>query len=204
MKIYFVRHGQTANNRKNMLQGRAADPELNETGIRQAEEAGEWFAENGISFDAVYSSPLRRAVRTAEIIAERAARGTPVRIRIDERLIEMDYGPYEGADLTHMPEELRTFFADLIHNPAPEGMETLQEVTARAASFLAELREESKKENVLIAAHAVSMKGALEYLTPGSGGSYWPKFLANCAVYETELRPDGTFSVPVEVFAPRG
>ena len=51
------------------LQGRSNLP-LNDTGIRQAEEAGRKFREHGIVFDRIYSSPLIRAVQTAEIIAE--------------------------------------------------------------------------------------------------------------------------------------
>jgi hypothetical protein len=42
------------------------------------------------------------------------------------------------------------------------------------------------------------MKGILEYLTPGSRGGYWSKFIGNCAVYQCVWR-DGAFSVPVEV-----
>ena len=64
--IYIIRHGQTELNTRNVLQGRSDHP-LNETGLRQAKEAAERL--KGVSFAAVYSSPLIRAIRTAEIIA---------------------------------------------------------------------------------------------------------------------------------------
>ena len=90
--IYIVRHGQTEKNKANVLQGRSDVP-LNEAGRQQAEEVRDRFREAGISFDLVYTSPLIRAVQTAEIIVG------DVRQIVDERLIEMDYGPYEGMYL---------------------------------------------------------------------------------------------------------
>ena len=117
--IYIIRHGQTEKNKANLLQGRSEHP-LNETGIRQAQEAGEWFAEHGIIFDAVYSSPLERAKDTGRIAAGKGSNFWP---HIDERRIEMEYGPYEGVDLRTPPPEIIEFFSDFVHNPAPEGME---------------------------------------------------------------------------------
>lgn len=108
--IYILRHGETALNSLNVLQGRSDHP-LNETGIRQAEAAARLLRERGVTFDLVFSSPLVRALETARIVAPEAA---PV---IDGRLIEMDYGPYEGAGLASLPPEVLTFFRDFIHNP---------------------------------------------------------------------------------------
>ena len=66
--IYIIRHGQTANNKAKLLQGRSDIP-LNKDGIRQAEAAAKWFRDQQIRIDRVYSSPLIRAVETAKIIA---------------------------------------------------------------------------------------------------------------------------------------
>ena len=82
--IYVIRHGQTELNSRGVLQGRSDRP-LNETGIAQARAAAERLRD--IRFDRVYTSPLVRAVQTAQILAPDI---TPV---IDARLIEMDYGP---------------------------------------------------------------------------------------------------------------
>ena len=185
--IYIIRHGQTELNSRGVLQGRS-DHALNETGIAQAREAAEKL--RGISFSAVWSSPLVRALQTAQIIAPGL---TP---NVDDRLIEMDYGPYEGADLNHLPQEVITFFQDFVHNPAPLGMEPLEAVVCRAGAFMEEhCRSE---ENILISTHAIAMKGILEYLTPGSNGAYWSRHLANCALYRTELTETG-YSVPVQI-----
>lgn len=83
--IYIIRHGQTEKNKANLLQGRSEHP-LNETGIRQAQEAGEWFAKQGIIFDAVYSSPLKRAIDTGKIAAGKESDFRP---DIDERLSQL-------------------------------------------------------------------------------------------------------------------
>ena len=62
--IYLVRHGQTLQNQAGLLQGRSDFP-LNEMGREQARRVGAFFREQGVRFDAVYTSPLRRAVQTA-------------------------------------------------------------------------------------------------------------------------------------------
>ncbi len=84
--IYIVRHGQTEQNLKKKLQGRSDFP-LTELGREQASAVGDAFRDAGIVFDKVYSSPLGRAVETAELIAGDAP------IEVEEALIEMDYGP---------------------------------------------------------------------------------------------------------------
>ena len=188
--IYIIRHGQTEKNRANVLQGRSDIP-LNDSGRQQAEEVKDRFIKAGIHFDLVYTSPLIRAVQTAEIIAE----GIP-QLK-DDRLIEMDYGPYEGMDLADPAPEVLEFFRDFVHNPAPNGMEPLQAIVVRLGSFLEEIREEAAEKNILISTHAIAMKGALEYLTPDSSGSYWSKFIGNCAVYISEITTEGSWGIPV-------
>lgn len=182
--IYLIRHGQTELNSRHALQGRSDLP-LNEKGVEEAKGAAEMLA--SVHFDRVYSSPLVRAVQTAKIIVP----GVPA--QIDERLIEMDYGPYEGMDLKDPAPEVLRFFRDFVHIPAPDGMEQLDRIVARTGEFLEECCRTD--ENILISTHAIAMKGFLEYLTPDSGGSYWSKHIGNCEVYITEFK-EGAFAVP--------
>ena len=186
--IYVIRHGQTDLNQSGLLQGRSNYP-LNEEGILQAEKAAAWFLENGITFDYVFAGPLIRAFETGKIVSGRK----PV---TDERLTEMDYGPYEGADLKSPPPEILAFFRDFVNVPAPEGMEQLPAIVKRLGEFLREIVREAETKNILISTHAIAMKGALEYLTPESKGSYWAKNIGNCDIYASEVK-DGKFSVPV-------
>jgi broad specificity phosphatase PhoE len=189
--IYVIRHGQTALNSAHAWQGRSDAP-LNATGEEQAREAGRRLAKRGIAFSHVFSSPLVRAVQTAELIAP------SVPVRIDKRLIEMDYGPYEGIDLKTPPTEIIKFFSDFVNNPAPEGMEQLTDVVQRTGEFVEEVK--GLGGNVLISTHTIAMKGILEYLTPTSRGSYWSKHLGNCEVY-TVANGRGRLDVPRPLFA---
>ena len=77
MRLYLVRHGQTDMNKRNMFYG-WTDADINETGIQQAEMLRQYFRQ--IPIDAIYSSDLRRAAHTAEIIAD----GKDMKVRIIE------------------------------------------------------------------------------------------------------------------------
>ncbi len=184
--ICIIRHGQTDLNRKHRLLGRTDCP-LNAAGTAEAQEAAQELRRRGVVFDAVYSSPLLRAVQTAEIVAPN------VPLLTDGRLLEMDYGPYEGMNLLLPSPKVLPFFRDFVHTPAPEGMESLESVQARTAEFFNTLW--GRTDTILICTHAVAMKAILENLTPGSNGGYWSKPLGNCAVYVTDWTREG-FSVP--------
>ena len=187
--IYIVRHGETAKNKAQVLQGRSNAP-LNDAGRLQAAKVRDFFANAGIRFAKVYSSPLTRAVQTGEIIAEN------VPVVTDDRLIEMDYGPYEGMDLNAPTPDVVAFLGDFIHNPAPRGMESLEDVVARTGAFMEEIK--AYRGNVLVSTHAIAMKGILEYLTPDSNGGYWSKYIGNCAVYTVTCGEDG-YTAPIEL-----
>ena len=182
--IYLIRHGKTNNNIANILQGRSDMP-LNVQGIKEAEDAAKRL--DGVHFSKVFSSPLIRAIDTAGIIVPDLE---PV---IDQRLIEMDYGPYEGVGLSDLPKELAVFFADVVNNPAPSGMESLDSVVNRLGEFLEEIK--SLPGNILVSTHAIALKGALEYLTPDSNGSYWGKYIGNCDIYVANNH-DGIIDIP--------
>src|SRR5919197_1548649 len=88
--LVLARHGETDWNREHRLQG-WADPPLNELGREQALELAD--ALDGERFDAIYSSDLRRAVETAEIVASALAAGAVVQ---DAALREVDLGSWSG------------------------------------------------------------------------------------------------------------
>ncbi|MBQ1910679.1 MAG: histidine phosphatase family protein, partial [Erysipelotrichaceae bacterium] len=124
-------------------------------GIIEARQAAEKF--KGISFSYVFSSPLQRALQTAKIIVPDLE---PIK---DDRLIEMDYGPYEGSDLRKPDPELLRFFSDFVNEKAPEGMEELSHIVERTGEFLKEIQ--NLNGNILVSTHAIAMKGLLENLT---------------------------------------
>lgn len=165
MKIYIVRHGETDWNVQNRLQGQT-DILLNEKGIREAERTAEKLKD--IPFEAVYASPLRRAVQTAQIL--KGERNIP--LQTDQRLIEMSFGVYEG--LSSINEDYlipdKDFFYKFQKRPSlyipPEGGETFEEVCARTTGFLRELaaKEEYRDSSILVVAHGASIRGLLSSL----------------------------------------
>ena len=190
--IYLVRHGQTAMNIARRLQGRRDEP-LNDAGREQARAAAVRFRARGVRFDRAFSSPLCRAFETARLLV-----GDELPIETDERLMEIDCGPWEGADLRSPSPVLGDFFRDPAHAPAPEGMEPLSRVVGRLGDFLADLKTRiSPEETVLITTHAIALKGALENLAPRPGGWWnWP--VHNCGGFVFSLRGGG-YTLPTEI-----
>ena len=94
MKIWLTRHGQTRLNKAHLMQGRTDEP-LNETGIAQAKAMRQILIneDSSLVFDAVYASPLDRAIETGAIIGGVSRED----VLIDERLIETDFGRYEKS-----------------------------------------------------------------------------------------------------------
>lgn len=93
IRLILVRHGETQWNRERRVQGGGSDTELNETGKVQAQRLGE--ALSNVKVDAIYSSPLKRALDTARIIA--SYHKLPVEVEPDFR--EIEAGELEGLSL---------------------------------------------------------------------------------------------------------
>src|SRR5207244_9456693 len=128
--ITFVRHGETAHNAGGRLQGRA-DVELSARGLEQVARLATRLATYEIA--GVYSSPLRRARQTAMAIAAVAG----CEVEVDDRLIELDYGDWDGRPLGEIgPDAWAAWRAD--PSFAPPGGESLQVVTARIDAFCRE------------------------------------------------------------------
>lgn len=147
--IYFVRHGATDwNENKNNLgikdprcQGRV-DLELNEKGIQQAEQTAQQLS--NVKFDRVICSPLKRARQTLDIIYK-----GNIPIEIDERVIERDFGGFEG--LTRTEFDFNGFW-NINSNQEFESTESIKDVEERVFSLLNELKEKPN-QNVLIVSH---------------------------------------------------
>jgi len=133
-RITLVRHGQTARSVLSIYSGRL-DIALTDAGREQARRTAERLADAGI--DAVITSPLTRARDTARAIAD--ATGAP--LRVDERLTEVDYGPFEGMDRDGAQAALGDVYGDYRADPfgAPvPGMEPLTDALQRARAATAD------------------------------------------------------------------
>ncbi len=174
MKIWLTRHGQTRLNLQKRMQGLTDEP-LNATGIRQAEEKRALIGDE--HFDAVFASPLSRAITTGAIIGgvEKSA------VRIDKRLIEADFGRYEQRKYFLMGPWMTLYWALPEIIPAPPGVESIASLVARSRSFLAEL-EKAGYDNVLIACHGGIMRALSGYLEDKPNGITWRPKPHNCEI----------------------
>ena len=176
MKLLLTRHGETDWNRENRVLGRTDAP-LNETGRAQAEELVE--ALHGVSLQAVYSSPLKRA----SVIGEMAARDHGLACQVDGRLIEMDFGRLEGCrrdDEAYLAEK-RKYFSRY------PGGESYFDVAARVYSFLNGLKEVHETETVLVVAHNGICRVIASYFADLSEEAFLSFSMKNCEVREYHL-----------------
>lgn len=153
LQVYLLRHGQTSwNAAGNKYCGRTDIP-LTSTGLAQANRARELLAE--IELEKVYASPLERARHTAEI----AANGKPV--TTDPRLIEVDFGGWEGKTRTEFIAENPGLWDRWNHDPSnvPAGGtgETALEVVRRVDDFFRDALQthgnRGHPKNILVAGH---------------------------------------------------
>lgn len=180
MKLYMIRHGETAWNKQRKLQGHADIP-LNENGCALAEVTGKALAD--IKFDYVISSPLKRAVETAELVLN----GRKLPIQTDERIQEIGFGEYEGMCLEDefADPEFEKFFVAPEQYQSPQGGESIEHVRERTGAFLKELAENPEYEDktILIATHGAAMKGLITNITGEPVSAYWRGGVhKNCAV----------------------
>lgn len=153
MKIYLIRHGETDWNRLLRFQGREDIP-LNSTGIGQAKACGRALALTDIQ--AVFTSPLKRARLTGEIIAAQA--GLPLdQVRTLPELIERDLGEYSGQYI----KDRSDYFA-LSAGETTKGMEPFSSVLERM-----ELALKKMSETKIASAAAVSHGAAINVLLAG-------------------------------------
>jgi broad specificity phosphatase PhoE len=138
-RLILVRHGVTVWNTEGRYTTRSDIPASDE-GIEQARAAAAALAATRI--DRVFCSPLVRARRTGEIIAA-AQRGSVPPVAVDERLIEIDAGPFEGlttAEINAGPlAEAHTLWHSDTDPVTPAGAETLESAHRRAAAFFGDV-----------------------------------------------------------------
>lgn len=167
MRIYLVRHGETELNQKKCYYGHM-DVGLSEKGVKQAKAIGAFFRNH--SFDVVVSSPLIRAVKTAEYILG----GREQKIVVDERLSEQNFGIFEGFTyeqlLERYPDEFQSWNQDFSGYRIPGG-ESFSDVRDRIDNYLKELI--GRDGTMLLVAH----KGTLGHFLASSLGlpleGYW-------------------------------
>lgn len=147
--LIVVRHGRTEANAAGLLLGRH-DPPLDLLGIEQAARVARAVG----PVDRVVSSPLRRAVETAE------AWGLP--IETDERWAELDYGEFDGLPVTDVPDAVwQRWRADAEF--APPGGESIAQLTRRVHEACDDLCEPARESDVVVVSHVSPIKAAVAW-----------------------------------------
>src|SRR6266851_187680 len=155
--FYLIRHGRTAWNNEDRLQGWADQP-LDDTGLTQARALAAWL--QAVAFDAFYSSPLRRARQTAEVVAE--PHGLPV--TLDDRLRERNVGDWTGLTLDQARAQAPDRFdADWRQSGAPGG-EAQAALTARVAAVVDDIVAAWPAATVAVVSHGGALSSVLAHL----------------------------------------
>lgn len=190
MELYIFRHGRTVWNEAGRIQG-STDIELTDEGRRMACETAKNIAD--IHFDAIYSSPLKRAYETACILKG----SRKMEVIKDDRLRELNFGVLEGTDFMNIKEggkdsRYSVFFTRPELYERPEGGESLEELCARGRSFLEMLKENYADDaRLMIVAHGAMNKALLKNIRGLEMKDLWYGCLQqNCAAAIVRLNGD--------------
>lgn len=162
MKLFLIRHGQTDWNLKGKIQG-SFDIELNDIGIKQAEELSNKILEEGYKFSKIYSSLQRRAAKTAEILSH----ATNIDYILIKGLEEMNLGKWEGLSWTEVKEkypiEYGKWYINRKYTKTPMG-ESYQDLLERVLPVMHKIINKNS-EDVLIVTHSAVIMSIQCYLT---------------------------------------
>ena len=182
--LLLARHGQSLSNAVRRFQG-MQDVPLSELGARQAEALGLALRSRRIS--AVYTSPLERARRTAEIAA--ASFGLPLQAVHDLR--ELSLGDWEGLTVEEVSAQPGDPYARWVRDPVaclPPGAEPLSEVQARVVRAMAEIADAHPNgQDVLVVCHGGVISAYLAHCLGLPLSSIWRLTLSNGSI--TEVAP---------------
>jgi len=191
-RLILVRHGETEWNKLARYQGQT-DIELNETGIRQAHRAAERLARENVQ--TIYSSDLKRARATAEIIALKnpnvhTVHSTPL-------LREMHFGDFEGLTFDQIEERYQLIFSASpswrSRGPqvrAPNG-ESIADLARRVDRFWEEVRERLGEETILIVAHGGPLQVLICRLLGIGLEHWWQIRLSGASISILDTHPQG-------------
>ena len=153
MKIILIRHGQTQWNKEELFRGRSDIP-LDEVGIKQAKAITKRLSLFGIK--TVYSSPLKRALETAQIIAKRFN----LKAKVVDDLIDFDFGEWQGLGLKDVQEQFPETYQKwlkepyLVNIPNGENLDTVRQRVSKALNKIVK----GQQDDVVVVSHRVINK----------------------------------------------
>ena len=202
--LVLVRHGQSEWNLKNIFTG-WKDVDLTPQGIAEAKQAGEKLKARGIKFDVAFTSALKRAQKTLDLVlVEMGERKIP--IFKDQALNERDYGDLVGLN----KDDARKKWGDeqvlkwrRSYDIAPPGGESLKDTVARALPYFVQeiLPRVLRGERIIVAAHGNSLRALVMVLERLSPDGILKRELATGVPILYRLNADSTVSETVDLAA---
>lgn len=157
--VYLVRHGNIPSNNNKIYAG-CSDEVLSEDGITQAEGLGKWMQDLDIS--TIYTSPIRRAIQTAQIL-NKYIKGELV---VEPDLKEMKMGPWEGLSEDEVANKYPSAYQIWLKRPAElrlDGREALRDVQQRALKVINKILKENQNNTTLLVTHVAIIRCLLLY-----------------------------------------
>ncbi|HZV21956.1 MAG TPA: 2,3-bisphosphoglycerate-dependent phosphoglycerate mutase [Hyphomicrobiales bacterium] len=192
--LVLVRHGESEWNKLNLFTG-WRDPDLTERGVEEAKRAGRLLKKQGIVFDIAFTSALKRAQRTLDIILREIGH-EGLKVVRDQALNERDYGDLSGLnkdDARKRWGEEQVHIWRRSYDISPPGGESLKDTAARVLPYYqAQILPVIKLgKNVLISAHGNSLRALIMHLDKLTPEQVLELNLATGETYVYDFDADG-------------
>jgi 2,3-bisphosphoglycerate-dependent phosphoglycerate mutase len=202
--LVLVRHGQSEWNLKNLFTG-WKDVDLTEQGIIEAKKAGAKLKARGIRFDVAFTSALKRAQRTLDLVLAEMGQ-SKIPILRDQALNERDYGDLVGLnkdDARKKWGEEQVLKWRRSYDIAPPGGESLKDTVARALPYFIQeiLPHVLRGEHTLVAAHGNSLRALVMVLERLSPEGILKRELATGVPILYRLNADSTVAEAIDLAA---
>jgi len=189
-EINLIRHGETDWNVEEIFRGQA-DIQLNEIGTKQAQLVSSYLRNTPI--EAVYSSPLKRALKTAEMIAD----PHNIDVMASNELIDLDYGEWQGLPHEVVKNKYETLYQEWMKTPhlvrIPKG-ESLGDIRKRAVSLIEQVVAEHEGSTVALVSHRVILKVLICALLGLDNSHFWNIKVDTCGI-TTFIYQDNSFVI---------
>jgi broad specificity phosphatase PhoE len=183
-RLILTRKGETEANLRGVYQGQSVDSHLTSRGEKQARLLGEALKEQ-YRVERILTSPLMRAKETARAVAEILG----VKVEVDEDLIEMNFGRFEGKTVSQaareFPDAYQTWKSSPSQGQMPGG-ECFEDVLNRAGHFLEKTRER-KEATLLAVTHDAALRALLTLVEEKNPDQAWDYQLFNCSINEVDF-----------------
>lgn len=177
--IIFLRHAQAKNNVERILAGRTKGIPLTQTGIQQAEKISTFLQPLKIS--TIYSSPIERALHTAEIVANKL----DLSCKIDDRLTEIEMGSFSGMQYDEMFAKYGNVFLKFYQDSPliqQNGVETFSSVKKRVLDMVNYCSKKHEGQNILLVTHMDPIKAMISTVLQPKPESLYELVIRNASL----------------------